>query len=389
MDISDIKAGNVREILECIRDEDGLTKREISLRTNLSFSTVSTVCNALRNREILYEEKENTGMAGRIPSKLYVHFDRFLTVCLDLQLRDTMGFAILNYRNEILFHAQYNISHVHGIREIAGYAHEIFLQKRAEPALQHAKFLGVGVSVSGIFDKTTQTIRTSAISYMEGAPVKAVVEDVFGIPCYVDNESNLCAVAVHQQNAHVYDLLYMHISQGVGIGIITGGTLLSGHNGYAAEIAHFPFGTTHRRCPICGNYGCVEPELSVSGMLRNGVWQETSASDAEQWAQMSAKITSGDPAYLGFLKETGELMGKVLSVLIDLFDPQYVFVGGEITDIFEQVCPYAEKVIRKHCFMVRDRVLPLLCDKNSSVNMVLGLNYIMCQKWDPLAGNLY
>lgn len=145
----------------------------------------------------------------------------------------------------------------------------------------HAKFLGVGVSVSGIFDKTTQTIRTSAISYMEGAPVKAVVEDVFGIPCYVDNESNLCAVAVHQQNSHVYDLLYMHISQGVGIGIITGGTLLSGHNGYAAEIAHFPFGTTHRRCPICGNYGCVEPELSVSGMLRNGVWQETSASDAE------------------------------------------------------------------------------------------------------------
>ena len=57
MDISTIKLGNVKEILSCIRNQDGLTKKEIANLTGLSFSTVSTVCTTLRERDILYEKK--------------------------------------------------------------------------------------------------------------------------------------------------------------------------------------------------------------------------------------------------------------------------------------------------------------------------------------------
>lgn len=111
--------------------------------------------------------------------------------------------------------------------------------------------------MSGIFEKRTEIILNSAILAMEGAPVKAIVEDVFQIPCYVDNESNLCAISVQQQRPDMSDFLYMHISQGVGIGIIANGMLLSGYDGYAAEIAHLPFGNPKRRCAVCNNYGCI------------------------------------------------------------------------------------------------------------------------------------
>lgn len=388
MDISDIKLGNVKEVLNCIRGQNGLTKKEIAFSTGLSFSTVSTVCNALGEKGILYERK-GTSSVGRIPNQIFMQYDHFLTLCLDIQRRNVMGFAILNYRHEILLHEQYDVSHLNGIREIATYAHEIFQKKRNHPQFQDSKFLGIGVIVSGIFEKRTEIILNSAILAMEGAPVKAVVEDVFQMPCYVDNESNLCAISVQQRYPDMHDFLYMHISQGVGIGIIANGMLLSGYDGYAAEIAHLPFGNPKRRCPVCKNYGCIEPELSVSGLLHNGIWKETSASDEEQWTQMAQAIQSGDPAYSDFLKAKGELIGKVLFVLIDLFNPQQVFIGGEISDIFEQLRPYTEEMIRKHCFMVRDRILPIQCDYQSSISMILGLNHVMCEKWEPLNGLLY
>lgn len=42
---------------------------------------------------------------------------------------------------------------------------------------------------------------------------------------------------------------------------------------------------------------------------------------------MVREIQSGNPAYAEFLREKGELIGKVLFVLIDLFNPQQVFMA--------------------------------------------------------------
>lgn len=389
MDISDIKLGNIKEVLNCIRAQNRITKKEIALRTGLSFSTVSTVCNALCERGILSEKKAGNGTVGRKPSLLIMQYDHFLTLCLNIQRRDIMEFAILDYRNNLLLHERYNISHINGIREIATYANGIFAQKRKLPQFEHSKFIGVGVIVSGIFDKHTEIILNSAIVSMEGAPVKAVIEDVFQMPCYVDNESNLCAISVQQTHPDMNDFLYLHISQGVGIGIVTNGALLNGYNGYGGEIAHFPLGDPKKRCPVCKNYGCIEMELSIASLLHNGIWHETTESVEKQWAEMSQAIQKTPSVYADFLQEKGQLMGKLLSVLIDLFDPQAVFVGGEISSIFEQIRPYAEEAIYNHCFMVRDRILPLQCDLHSDFSMILGLNYVMCEKWEPLNGKLY
>ena len=67
MDISTIKLGNIKEVLTCIRNQDGLTKKEIASLTGLSFSTVSTVCNALRDRDILYEKKRRITLLDAFP----------------------------------------------------------------------------------------------------------------------------------------------------------------------------------------------------------------------------------------------------------------------------------------------------------------------------------
>ena len=64
MDITDIKAENVKQILNHLRFSSGLTKRELADMTGLSFSTVSNLCNELKDSHVLNEEK-SSGYAVR------------------------------------------------------------------------------------------------------------------------------------------------------------------------------------------------------------------------------------------------------------------------------------------------------------------------------------
>ncbi len=395
MNAQDIRINNMHDIISCLRGSDGMTKKEIAEATHLSFSTVSNFCNQLAECGVLYSKKAAAVTVGRMPEHLYIRYNSFLTICLDLQRRGLMGFAILNLNDDVLFFRRYDISHCNGIREISSFAYAVFSELR--PNYPDSQYLGVGISVSGIFDKVTEKIIGSAIASLDGAPVKAVVEDVFNMPCYVDNEANLCAIGTYAAHPGEDDLIYMHISEGLGIGIYTGGMLLTGHNGYGGEIAHIPFGTLGRRCPACGCFNCVETELSIPWLLQNPVWKETAASTMVQWSQMAEEINSGSAAYESFLHEKGILIGKLFSVLIDIFNPQHIYIGGDIADIFERLRPSVERFIRSRCiqdqvnsrsFLVRNNILPIICDKNSNEHMMLGLSYSMRRRWDPLGNHL-
>lgn len=47
---------------------------------------------------------------GRTPSTVNLAYNRFCTVCLNLQMKGVLGIAVLNIRNEIVFHQKYDIS---------------------------------------------------------------------------------------------------------------------------------------------------------------------------------------------------------------------------------------------------------------------------------------
>ncbi len=271
MNTQDIRINNMHDIISCLRESNGMTKKDLAEATHLSFSTVSSFCNQLMECGVLYSRKGLSVTVGRMPEHLYIRYDSFLTVCLDLQRQGLMEFAVLNLNDEVLFCKRYDISLCNGIREIVQYAYSVFCQLCSD--FPNSQYLGVGVSVSGIFDKASEKIIGSAIPSMDGVPVKAIIEEIFGMPCYVDNEANLCAIGTYATHAGEDDLVYMHISEGLGIGVYTGGKLLSGHNGYGGEIAHIPFGTLGRRCPACGCVNCVETELSIPWLLQNSVWK--------------------------------------------------------------------------------------------------------------------
>ena len=96
MDITDVRAQNVKKILDALRFQDGLTKREIAAQTGLSFSTVSPTCNELRAKGILRESKLSGVSVGRLPGSFSFQRDRFAVCCVDLQNVKRITIAVMD-----------------------------------------------------------------------------------------------------------------------------------------------------------------------------------------------------------------------------------------------------------------------------------------------------
>lgn len=388
MDIFDIRMGNIRQVMSVLRFSAGTTRKDIAQLTNLSFSTVGKICTILESMGVIEDFSMPSYRVGRTPKLVRIKQSGWLSICLNIQKRDQMDLAILSINNRVLLFEQYDASACATMEELILFAHRKFEEKRQTlPWMKEANFIGVGVSVSGVFDKESRRIVNSAIPAMENAPIADAVRRIFQLPCYADNEANLCAIAMSQKETDVQNLIYLHLSEGAGVGVVCEGSLLRGNRGYAAEIAHMPLGKPERKCPSCGNFGCIEPDLCTQGLVTDSGIRACGNTYTEQWNQIAGIILTQETENITrFIRQKGELIGLTLSILVNLFDPQEILIGGEISAIFPKLKPVMEALLRQRCAVFSRAQVPILCDPDSAETIILGLNQMMFELWDPLAG---
>ncbi|MFN3422318.1 MAG: ROK family protein, partial [Armatimonadota bacterium] len=105
----------------------------------------------------------------------------------------------------------------------------------------------------------------------ENFPLKAELENYFGIATIVDNDANAGTLGEWMFGAGkgIDDLLYVNIGTGIGGGIISGGRLVRGWRNLAGEIGHMTVKPDGPVC-TCGRKGCLEALASGSAIGREG-----------------------------------------------------------------------------------------------------------------------
>jgi glucokinase len=129
------------------------------------------------------------------------------------------------------------------------------------------------------------------------------------------------------------------LGTGIGGGIITGGHLLRGGNGFAGEIGHMVVNPDGIACP-CGRRGCWERYASGSGLgrlareaatarrldrvveLAGGDAEKVRGEDVQKAAQ------EGDAEALAVIDEFGKWVALGLVNLTNLLDPDLFVLGG-------------------------------------------------------------
>jgi glucokinase len=190
---------------------------------------------------------------------------------------------------------------------------------------------GIGIGVPGFIRMETGVIAgwANAASF-NGYPIRDEIERRLGTKVILENDANSAALGERWMGAGrgVDDLVMLTLGTGVGGGIISGGRILHGQLGMAAELGHLTVVPNGNPCG-CGNRGCLEKHASATAIAAMGRLMNLGANLTSE--DVFKLALAGNDRALAIFRAMGEALGIALANLINIFNfPLYLLGGGPI-----------------------------------------------------------
>ena len=209
-----------------------------------------------------------------------------------------------------------------------------------------------GISCGGPLDSQKGIIiSTPNLSLgWHGFSVCEYVKSRFGLESKLENDANASALAEWQFGAGrgYKNLVFMTFGTGLGAGLILDGRLYSGTNGNAGEIGHVRL---EKDGPVGYNKaGSAEGFCSGGGIKRLAELRASEkgiAIDPDITTKIIfEKARQGDGFFLSVVKESAEKFARVVSMLIDLFNPEVIVAGGVFMRNYQLFMEYMTPILQ-------------------------------------------
>ena len=200
------------------------------------------------------------------------------------------------------------------------------------------KGIGVGAPNGNFFN--------GCIEFAPNLPWKGVIplaqlisEKLGGIPVALTNDANAAAIGEMTYGAArgMKDFIVITLGTGVGSGIVIGGNLVYGHDGFAGELGHVIVERDGRTCG-CGRKGCLETYCSATGVARTAREFLVARSEPSLLREIPAEeivskdvydaAIKGDKLALEIFEYTGTILGRALADFIAFSSPEAIILFG-------------------------------------------------------------
>ena len=192
----------------------------------------------------------------------------------------------------------------------------------------------VGVAVAAFLNAERDSIFFSPNIAWQNFPLKAAVTERLGVPVVLENDANAAGWGEFRFGAarDVTSMLMLTIGTGVGGALVDDGRLLVGGFGMAAELGHIIIEPGGRLCG-CGSYGCLEQYASGTALMR--VARERLGDDSLTQAALTELLVQRNPDALGALEGVARAIGRGITSLVAVTDPQRIVIGGGVASAGE------------------------------------------------------
>ena len=185
------------------------------------------------------------------------------------------------------------------------------------------------------------------------------VKKEFGLSAKLQNDANACAVAEWKFGVGqgTKNMIFFTFGTGLGAGLILDGKLYAGTNDNAGEAGHIRLA---KDGPVgFGKAGSFEGFCSGAGIAKLAAQMAARCKKTpeciEKMGGMSAITTKklaeaafgGDKFAKKVFAKSGEMLGKGLSVIIDILNPEKIVIGGVFMRSAELLIPAMNKVLKK------------------------------------------
>jgi glucokinase len=242
----------------------------------------------------------------------------------------------------------------------------------------------VGFGIPSLVEFATGRSVSSVHLPLDDVPFRDLMSERLGLPVYVDNDSNLAALAEQRVGAArgAANMVMITLGTGIGSGVVLGGQLMRGSTGAAAEIGHMTIDLHGPPCQgTCPGRGCLEVMASGTAIGREGTdagRREPSGALGRAVAQrgfvtgeeVTALAVDGDAVARLVMAAIGRNLGAGIASVVNIFEPEVVVIGGGASAAGDLLLdPAREMVAQRALRPSRDhvRIVPALLGEEAGM----------------------
>jgi len=365
------------------------TISELCKETIFSIPTVTKIISELIEEGIVSETGKVDTAGGRRPSQYGINPNACYYLGVEVK-RNSISIGIQDFNNSFVKLSE-NISYtLENTRESLCSLCSIINQFVDDSGVQRTKIIGACINLSGRINSRKGF--SYSYFFFEEKPLSEIIESQIHIKTFLENDTR--AMTYGEYNCGVVqnekDVIFVNIGWGVGIGIVTNGKLYYGKSGYSGEFGHSPVFDNEIICH-CGKKGCLETEISGIALerkfkkaLENGSTSILSGKktiEAITIDDILAAITENeDSLAIEIIDEIGSKLGRYLSMLINVFNPELVILGGVLAETDMYLRLPVRTNIHKYSLSLVSLDMELKMSSLGSKAGVIGACYILRDK---------
>lgn len=217
---------------------------------------------------------------------------------------------------------------------------------------------GIGISCGGpLSSKEGLVLSPPNLLGWDRIPIVDFFQDRFQVPTWLCNDANACALAEWLFGAGIgkQSVVFLTFGTGMGAGLLLEGNLITGASDNAGEIGHVRmhemgavgFGKIGSFEGFCSGGGIAQlaqqyllAELQQGknpAMLIDKKLDEITAKD------VGINAKKNDPLAKEILCRVGDELGRGLSILIDILNPDCIIIGSIFPRCYDELWPSAKK----------------------------------------------
>ena len=345
LNILELKNNNRNRIFGLLR-YGSLSRAELSLKTGLAKSSVTTLTAEMINEGLLREvgTAAQNGLVGRRRILLDINGDYGFVFGINLH-RKRISLSAVSIKGEELWSYSFSTNGLNS-KSALEKIKKALPQKTAEAGLDIKKLLGIGIAAPGPLNcENGMILQPPNFKFFNNFNIVEALWNEFGCPVVLENDAATLATAEHcyvkEQNG---SSLFVTILGGIGSALMKNGDIYGGSHGIAGELGHISIDPFGEKCP-CGNRGCLEQYATLSA-LKNRFEIEDSANLCGDNGKNSEEAEKA----FEFLVNT---LGTALVGAVNLFDLDTVIIYGEYATVAERLTKSLENYIKAHSVVCR------------------------------------
>lgn len=332
--------------LNLIREHQPISRADLARGMKMTRGVVSVLVQELIAQGLIYEGATGEAARGRKPTFLHIRTHDRLVVAVDVRFTRTY-LMLCDFSGR-----QLAIENFETVFPMTDFVKDLAVRIRKLLRRQGMGYAceGIGLVVPGMVDQRTGKILNAPALGWRDVDIRSRLAAATGLTVHVENSGRASALAqlwlTRGETSGGHNFVYISVSDGVGVGVVVNGELLRGRDHIAGEFGHMPLNLDGPLC-MCGNNGCWEAYTSnLATLSRYFGWNLSKRSpkdlkDAERSSftvlDLIACARRGDAKAVAAVLATGRFLGLGIATIINLVNPDSIYLAGEITTAWDLI----------------------------------------------------